>query len=52
VEDAIAVSEKEIEAAGADFEKLQNSSKQLEDLNKKYEHLIERWSYLQEIMGS
>lgn len=52
VEDAIAISEKEIEEAGADFGKLQDASKQLEDLNKKYEHLIERWSYLQEIMGS
>ncbi len=52
VEEAILVSEKAIEVAGADFEKLQLASKQLEELNKKYEHLIERWSYLQDIMGS
>lgn len=52
VEEAILVSEKEIEAAGSDFEKLQQSTNQLEELNKKYEHLIERWSYLQEIMES
>jgi len=52
VEEAILVAEKDVEAAGSDFEKLQLASARLEELNKKYEHLIERWSYLQDIMGT
>lgn len=52
VEEAILVAEKDVETAGSDFEKLQLASTRLEELNKKYEHLIERWSYLQDIMGT
>lgn len=52
LEEAILVAEKEVETAGSDFEKLQLASTRLEELNKKYEHLIERWSYLQDIMGT
>ncbi|MGB5945133.1 ABC-F family ATP-binding cassette domain-containing protein [Paenisporosarcina sp.] len=51
VESAIIVAEKEVESAGADFEKLQKATSNLEDLNDQYTQLIERWTYLQEIMG-
>lgn len=52
IEAAIIVAEKEVESAGADFEKLQKATSQLEALNEQYNHLIERWGYLQEIIGS
>lgn len=52
IEEAIIVAEKEVESAGADFEKLQKATNQLEALNEQYNHLIERWGYLQEIIGS
>ena len=51
VESAIIVAEKEVESAGADFEKLQKATSHLEALNDQYNQLIERWTYLQEIMG-
>lgn len=51
VEGAIIVAEKEVESAGADFEKLQKATSHLETLNDHYNQLIERWTYLQEIMG-
>lgn len=51
IEEAIIVAEKEVESAGADFEKLQKATNQLETLNEQYNHLIERWGYLQEIIG-
>jgi len=52
IEEEIMVAEKEVEFAGADFEKLQKATTLLEGLNEQYSHLIERWEYLQEIMGS
>jgi len=51
VEILIISAEKEVELAGADFEKLQKATQQLEALNNQYNTLIERWSYLQEIIG-
>ena len=52
IEIAIMDAEKDVESAGADFEKLQKATEQLQTLNEKYNHYIERWSYLQEIIGS
>lgn len=52
VEEKIMAAEKEVELAGADFEKLQKATTQLELMNEQYNTLIERWSYLQEIIGS
>ncbi len=51
VEGAISVAEKDVESAGADFEKLQKATSHLESLNEQYNQLIERWTYLQEIIG-
>jgi ABC transport system ATP-binding/permease protein len=51
VEGAIIVAEKDVESAGADFEKLQKATSHLESLNEQYNQLIERWTYLQEIIG-
>lgn len=52
IEAEIIAAEKEVEFAGADFEKLQLATTQLDQLNNQYNLLIERWSYLQDIMGS
>lgn len=52
MEEAILATEKDVETAGSDFEKLQIATDHLEALNEKYNHLIERWAYLQEISGS
>lgn len=52
IEAEIMAAEKEVESAGADFEKLQLATTQLDQLNNQYNLLIERWSYLQDIMGS
>lgn len=52
IEAKIMTAEKEVESAGADFEKLQLATTQLDQLNNQYNLLIERWSYLQDIMGS
>ncbi|HSO58742.1 MAG TPA: ABC-F family ATP-binding cassette domain-containing protein [Paenisporosarcina sp.] len=51
VEGAITVAEKDVESAGADFEKLQKATSHLEALNEQYSQLIERWTYLQEVIG-
>jgi ATP-binding cassette subfamily F protein uup len=51
VEGAIIVAEKDVESAGADFEKLQKATSKLEALNEQYNQLIERWTYLQEVIG-
>ncbi len=52
IEAEIMATEKEVESAGTDFEKLQLATTQLDQLNKQYNLLIERWSYLQDILGS
>lgn len=51
IEGAIIVAEKDVESAGADFEKLQKATGKLEALNEQYNQLIERWTYLQEVIG-
>ncbi|HLG26351.1 MAG TPA: ATP-binding cassette domain-containing protein, partial [Paenisporosarcina sp.] len=51
VEATIIVAEKDVESAGADFEKLQKATSHLEALNEQYNQLIERWTYLQEVIG-
>lgn len=51
IEGAIIVAEKDVESAGADFEKLQKATSKLEALNEQYNQLIERWTYLQEVIG-
>lgn len=51
VEVAITIAEKDVQSAGADFEKLQKATSHLEILNEQYSQLIERWTYLQDIMG-
>ena len=35
--------------AGSDYDKVRELTNALNELNEKYEQLIERWSYLQEI---
>ena len=49
VEQQIMDTEDGIATAGADFTKLQELTQKLDELNATYEHLIERWSYLDEI---
>lgn len=44
--------EEGISTTGSDFTKLQELTAKLEELNAHYEHLIERWSYLEEIVNS
>ena len=51
VEEAIMTAEEGIAGAGSDFTLLQNLTSELEELNAKYEHLIERWEYLQDIVN-
>ena len=51
VEEDIEKTEAEIATAGADYTKLQQLTDQLDHLNKEYERLIERWSYLEEIVN-
>ena len=43
--------EEEISTAGSDFTKLQQLTAELEGYNSEYERLIERWSYLEEIVN-
>jgi len=50
VETRIADIDKELETVGSDFEKANQLLKESEELNQKLEHLIERWSYLSEIV--
>ncbi|MCM3387157.1 ABC-F family ATP-binding cassette domain-containing protein [Ureibacillus chungkukjangi] len=58
ISDTIAKVEEEIEAteagiatAGADYTKLQQLTEKLDELNKNYEELIERWTYLDDIVN-
>lgn len=51
VEEQIAKTEDEIATCGADYMKLQELTDQLNQLNSEYERLIERWSYLDEIVN-
>ena len=44
--------ESKMENAGADFTQLQDITNELAEANTKYEKLIERWSYLEEIASS
>ena len=52
VEEQIAATEEEMAAAGSDYDKLREMTAALDELNRTYEALIERWSYLQEIADS
>ncbi|MGM9943458.1 MAG: ATP-binding cassette domain-containing protein, partial [Lysinibacillus sp.] len=51
VEEHIMQTEEAISTAGADFTKLQELTAKLDELNARYEVLIERWSYLEEIVN-
>ena len=51
VEEAIEATEAEIAKCGADFTRLQELTAKLDELNVQYEHYIERWSYLEEIVN-
>lgn len=51
IEENIMQTEDDISNAGADFTKLQQLTADLEKLNQEYEQLIERWSYLDEIVN-
>lgn len=44
--------EQKMQTAGSDFTLLQEITNELEEANSKYEQLIERWSYLEEIASS
>ncbi|WP_391209167.1 ABC-F family ATP-binding cassette domain-containing protein [Psychrobacillus sp. L4] len=44
--------EESLAKAGSDFTLLQEGTVKLDNANKKYEQLIERWSYLEEIVNS
>ncbi|WP_339215895.1 ABC-F family ATP-binding cassette domain-containing protein [Solibacillus sp. FSL W8-0372] len=51
MEEKIMQLEEEISTAGSDFTKLQQLTSDLEKYNLEYEQLIERWSYLDEIVN-
>lgn len=51
VEEAIEATEAEIAECGSDFTRLQELTAKLDELNSQYEHYIERWSYLEEIVN-
>ncbi|MEG0472320.1 MAG: ABC-F family ATP-binding cassette domain-containing protein [Solibacillus sp.] len=51
MEEKIMQAEEGISSAGSDFTKLQQLTEQLEQFNNEYEQLIERWSYLDEIVN-
>ena len=51
MEEKIMQAEEGISSAGADFTKLQQLTAELETYNSEYEQLIERWSYLDEIVN-
>lgn len=51
VEEDIEQAEAGISTAGSDFTLLQELTQKLDDLNAQYEQLIERWSYLEEIVN-
>lgn len=52
IEAEIEETEAEMACAGSDYDKLSGLTEKLEEMNVKYEHLIERWSYLQEFQES
>lgn len=52
VEQQIEAAEAEIATCGSDFTRLQELTNQLDTYNAQYEHYIERWSYLEEIVNS
>lgn len=49
LEQSIETVEHEMTEAGADYDKLQQLTEQLDALNTEYEQKIERWSYLEEL---
>ncbi|WP_432355716.1 ABC-F family ATP-binding cassette domain-containing protein [Sporosarcina sp. A2] len=49
-ETAITATETEMSTCGSDFDKLGELTKKLAELNATYEHLIERWTILEELM--
>lgn len=51
-EEEIAATEAEMMSSGANYDLVSELTKQLDKLNAEYEHLIERWTYLQEIAES
>ncbi|MCH7321400.1 ABC-F family ATP-binding cassette domain-containing protein [Solibacillus sp. MA9] len=51
MEEKIMQTEEEISTAGSDFTRLQQLTGDLETYNNEYEQLIERWSYLDEIVN-
>ncbi|KGR74220.1 ABC-F family ATP-binding cassette domain-containing protein [Ureibacillus sinduriensis] len=51
VEEEIEAAEEGIGSAGADYTKLQLLTEKLDELNKEYERLIERWTYLDDIVN-
>lgn len=48
IEADIETTEAEMASTGSDYDKLRLLTEHLEEMNKKYEKLFERWSYLQE----
>ncbi|RHW37638.1 ABC transporter ATP-binding protein [Lysinibacillus yapensis] len=51
VEQEIETTEEGISTAGSDYTKLQELTEKLDELNKEYERLIERWTYLDDIVN-
>ncbi|PIC64414.1 multidrug ABC transporter ATP-binding protein [Sporosarcina sp. P13] len=49
METKISETEEEMAGTGSDYDRLRVLDEQLAELNKKYEELIEHWSYLQEL---
>ncbi|MCZ2258277.1 ABC-F family ATP-binding cassette domain-containing protein [Sporosarcina sp. G11-34] len=49
VEDGIQSTEAEMASNGSDYDKLKVLTEKLDGLNERYEELIERWTYLQEL---
>ncbi|GGG19122.1 ABC transporter ATP-binding protein [Lysinibacillus alkalisoli] len=47
----IAEIEQDMASSGSDFTKLQELQQRLDEQNERYEYLIERWSYLEEIVS-
>lgn len=51
VEGEIQEIEAEMSQAGSDYDKLRELTVELDEKNAEYEHLFERWSYLQQLQG-
>lgn len=51
VEEEIVLAEDAISTAGSDYTKLQQLTEKLDQLNSEYERLIERWTYLEDIVN-